>query len=408
MRILIVTHYYPPEVGAPQARLSALAKAWIGAGDDVTVLTGFPNHPTGIVPDAYRGSLRMEERLDGVRVIRTWLYATPNERVLRKTIGHLSFMFSSLLFGARKVGKPDVVVASSPTFFSIFSGWLIARLKRARFVLEVRDLWPEAIVALGVLRNRFLIRLLQAVERASYRSADAIVVLSKGFREAILRRGVAEDKVHFIPNGVDVDRFVHGQYAGEMRRRLGARDGETLVLYAGAHGVSYALTGVAEVAAQLRDEPIRFVFVGDGAAKSQLAEHVRAAGLANVTMLPSIPHDQMPDLLQAADICLLPDRDIPFLGTMIRAKIFEYLAAGRPVVAGTQGETAQILREAGAIVVAPEDTDAMVAAIRDLAHDPQRRRALGDRGREYVRRCFSRDALAAVYRSLLGRVTGSD
>src|SRR5450759_1170469 len=154
MRTLIVTHYFPPETGAPQARLSALAATWAADGDEVTVLTGMPNHPTGMVPPAYRGAIRRREHLDGYRVIRTWLYATPNEGIARKTLGHVSFMLSSVLLGWRASGPADVVVVSSPTFFSIGSAWLLARLKRARLVIEVRDLWPAIFTELGVLTNR--------------------------------------------------------------------------------------------------------------------------------------------------------------------------------------------------------------------------------------------------------------
>ena len=156
MRIIIVTHYFPPETGAPQARLSGLAAAWAADGDDVTVLTGMPNHPTGVIPPEYRGAIRRRERHDGYRVLRTWLYATPNEGMARKTIGHLSFMISSVLLGGRASGPADVIVVSSPTFFAIGAGWLLARLKRARLVVEVRDLWPAIFTELGVLTNHRL------------------------------------------------------------------------------------------------------------------------------------------------------------------------------------------------------------------------------------------------------------
>ena len=207
MRTLIVTHYYPPEVGAPQARLSELAGAWARSGDDVTVLTGFPNHPTGIVHEGYRRRVRMVEDVHDVRIVRTWVYATPNEQFIRKTLGHLSFMVSSVLLGLRGLGPLDVVVVSSPTFFSIFSGWLIARLKRAAFVVEVRDLWPSIFVELGVLKNRAVIRVLEALELASYRAADAVVTVTQGFRDDIVSRGIDAQKIHVIPNGVEVDRF---------------------------------------------------------------------------------------------------------------------------------------------------------------------------------------------------------
>src|SRR5580692_9347554 len=223
MHVLIVTHYFPPEIGAPQARLSALAATWAADGDDVTVLTGMPNHPTGVLPPSYRRAVRRRERVDGYRVVRTWLYATPNEGMARKTLGHLSFMVSSVLLGWRASGPADVVVVSSPTFFSILSGWLLARLKRARFVVEIRDLWPAIFVELGVLTNRRLIWVLERLELAAYAAADQVVVVSEGFRENLISRGVPPNKVHTIRNGVDTARFAVAAGAGrDWRARLGA------------------------------------------------------------------------------------------------------------------------------------------------------------------------------------------
>src|SRR5487761_1191918 len=236
MRVLIVTHYFPPETGAPQARLSALAAIWAADGDKVTVLTGMPNHPTGVLPQQYRRAIRRREYQDGYRVVRTWLYATPNEGIARKTLGHLSFMASSVLLGSRAVGPADVVVVSSPTFFSILSGWLLARLKRARFVVEVRDLWPAIFVELGVLTNRRIIALLTRFELAAYAAADQVVVVSEGFRADLIRRGVPPEKVHTIRNGVDLERFAPGAAASAgLRARLGAGRDDCLVLYAGTH-----------------------------------------------------------------------------------------------------------------------------------------------------------------------------
>ncbi len=179
------------------------------------MLTGMPNHPTGVLPPAYRRAVRRRERRDGYRVIRTWLYATPNEGVARKTLGHLSFMASSVLLGGRASGPADVVVVSSPTFFSILSGWLLARLKRARFVVEIRDLWPAIFVELGVLTNRRVIGLLERLELAAYAAADQVVVVSEGFRADLIRRGVPPEKVHTIRNGVDLGRFAPA--AGVLR-----------------------------------------------------------------------------------------------------------------------------------------------------------------------------------------------
>jgi hypothetical protein len=374
-------------------------------------------------------------------VVRTWLYATPNEGIARKTLGHLSFMLSSVILGGWRSGPADVVVVSSPTFFSIASGWLLARLKRARFVVEIRDLWPAIFVELGVLTNPLVIRVLERLELAAYAAADEVVVVTEGFRADLVRRGVPPEKVHTIRNGVDVGRFASAENGSAaerraLRARLGAGPGDCLVLYAGTHGISQALTAVADAAAILdrRDgaglvaagsgragsagtgsaaagsaaeraaasrQPIRFAFVGDGADKRRLQRRVAELRLGNVTLLPGVPGHEMPALLAAADICLVPLRKVPLFASFIPSKMFEYLAAGKAVIGSVAGEAAQILAEAGAAVVPPEDSRSLAAAVAALAADPQLRAAMGRAGRSHVERGYDRATLAREYRKIL-------
>jgi glycosyltransferase involved in cell wall biosynthesis len=404
MRVLIVSHYFPPEIGAPQARLSDLARLWTEMGEEVTVLTGMPNHPTGVIPPQYRRRLRAAEATDGYRVIRTWLYATPNEGFVKKTLGHLSFMGSSVILGTRQVGRPDVVIVSSPTFFSILSALAIARATRARLVIEVRDLWPAIFVELGVLTNRRVIRALERLELAAYDAADAVVVVSEGFRRDLISRGVPAAKVHTIRNGVDLEAFGPVDVEPQAPARLGASNGQALVLYIGAHGISHGLTSVVDAAALLRDERVHFAFVGEGAGKKELEQHVAELGVDNVTLLPGVPHAEVPGLLAAADICLVPLRDVPLFSTFIPSKIFEYFAAGRAVIGAVRGEAADILRAGGSIVVEPEDAKGIAEAVRELAANAQKRAALGDQARAYVSEHFDRRALAGRYRELLRTV----
>jgi glycosyltransferase involved in cell wall biosynthesis len=402
MRTLIVSHYFPPEIGAPQARLSALAAAWAAAGDDVTVLTGMPNHPTGVLPPQYRRAIRRRERRDGYAVLRTWLYATPNEGIARKTLSHLSFMVSSVLLGWRASGPADTVVVSSPTFFSIASAWLLARLKRARFVVEVRDLWPAIFVELGVLTSRRVIALLERLELAAYAAADEVVVVSDGFRENLIARGVPAGKVHTIRNGVSLDRFDPATPPDPyLRVGLGARPDECLVVYAGTHGISQGLPEAVQAATRLIGRPIHLAFVGDGADKPRLRHQVTELALANVTLANTIPQELMPSLLATANILIVTLRDVPLFATFIPSKIFEYLAAGRPVIGAVAGEAAQILREAGAVVVPPGDSAELAAAIRRLAADPEVRAIIAAQGRTYVERFFDRAELARQYRKIL-------
>jgi glycosyltransferase involved in cell wall biosynthesis len=401
MQILIVTHYFPPEIGAPQARLGDLARFWAQEGDEVTVLTCMPNHPTGVIPAEYRGKRRLVERTGGYRVIRTWVYATPNEGIAKKTLGHLSFMASGVSLGARLSGKADVVVVSSPTFFSIFSAWALAKVKGARLVVEVRDLWPAIFVELGVLTNRPIIWVLERLELWAYRTADDVVVVSAGFRDDLVRRGIDPAKVHTIRNGVDLDRFTPAGDPEPGRLFLGVQAGTVLVLYIGAHGISHGLETVAEAAALLQARPIHFAFVGEGAAKAVLRERVDALGLANVSLHDGVPREAVAGLLAAADICLVSLRDVPLFSTFIPSKIFEYFGTGKAVVGAVRGEPAEILRDGGAVVVDPGDPGALASAIGDLAEDPERRETMGRSGRHHVEEHFDRRQLAAQYRDLL-------
>jgi glycosyltransferase involved in cell wall biosynthesis len=410
-RILLVTHYFPPEVGAPQARLGELARYWAAAGGAVTVLTGLPNYPTGVIPPRYRGVRRRIEHADGYRIVRTWLWATTGG-LLAKTVSQLTFAVSAVVLGIRPAGPADVVVVSSGPFFPIASAWLIARARRARFVIEVRDLWPAIFVELGVLRNRRVISWLERFELAAYRAADAVVTVTDGFRDDIVRRGISPGKVTVIHNGVDVTAFVPREGRPEARRRLGAPDGHTLVLYLGTHGISQGLASVVDAAADLRRDAVHVALVGEGAEKERIRDQVGRLGLANVTLLGNVGRDEVPDLLAAADICLVPLRDVPLFSTFVPSKMFECLAAGRAVIGAVRGEAARILSDAGATVVPPGDALELAAAIRKLAADPAGRAAAGRRGRDHVARAFDRSVLADRYltllRALVDTVTAGD
>lgn len=405
MRILLVSHYFAPEIGAPSVRLSELARLWAEAGDDVTVLTGMPNHPTGVILPAYRGRLRAEEKVDGYRIVRTWLYASPNKGFVRRTLGHLSFMVTGVVLGGGLSGPADVVVASSPSFFSIFTGWLLARAKRARFVVEVRDLWPAILVDLGVMNDGILIRALERMELVAYRAADAVVVVSEGFRRNLIDRGIPAAKLTVVRNGADLDRFGAVNPDDGVRAWLGDGTGDAvIVLYVGTHGLQHGLSNVLDAAAFLADDPIHFALVGEGAEKERLVSQQESLGLKHLTMLPGVPIEDVPALVAAADICLVSRRDLPLFSSFIPAKLFEYLGAGRPVIGTLRGEAAEILADAGGVVVEPQDPSLLARAIRDLADDAAGRSALGEKARQYAAQYCDRRRLAQRYRDLLVRV----
>jgi glycosyltransferase involved in cell wall biosynthesis len=379
-----------------------MAREWSAGGHEVTVVTNFPNHPTGVIPEAYRGRSFAIESVFGLRVLRCRTYATPNRGFARRTVGHLVFMAQSVLQATPYLHGSDVLIASSPTLFSVVAAWLMARRLHAPFVFEVRDLWPAIFVELGVIRSPTLIGWLERLELFLYRRASAVVTVTRAFAEHIAQRGIGEATLHVIPNGVDLGAFQPGPADPAVRERL-ARGAPFLALYCGAHGISHALARVLDAAGRLRGEArIRIAFVGEGAEKDKLVARASELGLDNVSFHDSVPREQVAALYRSADVCLVPLRAVPLFRAFIPSKMFEILACGRPILASLEGEAAEILRESGAaIVVPPEDADALAAALARLASEPGLRSELAGRGRPYVAGLFDRQALARRYLHVL-------
>ncbi|WP_082053398.1 glycosyltransferase family 4 protein [Gordoniibacillus kamchatkensis] len=249
MKIVVICHYFYPEIGAPSARLFEMAKRWVAQGNEVSVVTCFPNHPTGVIPPKYKGKMFMLEMVEGIQIYRNFVYATPNEGFFKKTIGHLSFMMSSIFQSMFRIAKPDIIIVSSPTLFSVISGYIFSIFKRTPFIFEVRDLWPDAIVKLGLLKNQWVIRMLEGLEMYLYRKSKKVVVVTEAFRKQIAARGISETKIDVVTNGVDTEVFnkktLHNN--NELRKEFGWED-KRILLYVGAHGISQGLSTLVYVA----------------------------------------------------------------------------------------------------------------------------------------------------------------
>lgn len=401
MEILLISHYFPPEIGAPSARLYEMGKEWVKEGHQVTVLTGFPNHPTGIIPESYRGKLSMEENMDGIRVIRSYVYATPNEGFVKKTLGHISFMFSSVVQSFFKVSKPDVVVVSSPTFFSMFSASFYSLFKRSKLVLDIRDLWPAAIVELGVLKNKPIIKTLEFFEKAFYKQADSIVVVTNSFKNNLVDRGIPEKKIKVITNGVDTEQFQYRETAGEiLKEKLGYKQTDFIGLYIGAHGLSQSLHTLLDVAEKLPQ--VKFLFVGEGAEKKKLIQIKEKKSLDNVQFIEGQEKKYITDYYSLSDVCFIPLRNIELFKTFIPSKMFEIMSNSRPVIASVEGESADILiKSKGALLTSPENSQGIADGILTLIDDEKKRCEMGRNGREFVIRNFTRKSLAKKYLEIL-------
>jgi colanic acid biosynthesis glycosyl transferase WcaI len=402
MKILYISHYFPPEVNAPAVRVSELGERWAENGAEVTVLTCFPNHPTGVIPPEYRGKWFLREKHGSIDVVRTYVYAAPNKGFFKRILNFISFMLSAIFIGSPSIGKQDVVIATSPQFFVAIAGYVISRLKRAKFIFEVRDLWPEEIMAVGVLKNRLAIRFLESIEMFLYRRADSVVAVAQGTIEILKKRGIPEEKMSLIPNGVDLEFF--GGYADgkAIRERLGL--GEKFVVgYIGTHGMAHKLDVVLEAAAMLRHKKdIQFLFVGDGAEKRHLQELCTSFGLKNVLFHNQVSREKIPSLYAACDLCLVPLRKTELFTKNVPSKIYEIMASSRPIIISTDGESRKLVETAGAGYAAtPEDSEDLARKIDLLYSRPGLCSEMGKSGYSFVLANYSRKRLAGEYYRLL-------
>ena len=402
MRIVYLCQYFVPEAGAPAARLRDMARSWVQRGHSVTVVTGMPNHPTGVVQAPYVGRLIARESLDGVTVLRNWLYATPNEGLVRKTLSHLSFMVSALVLGNARLGTADVIIASSPSFFAVISAWVMSRMRKIPFVFEVRDLWPAVFVDLGVLTNPFVIQALESVEMFLYRRAALVVTVTEGFRTRLIARGLSPQKVVTVTNGAAIESFTPGPRDNAVRTELGLA-GKFVVGYIGAHGISQGLELVLQAAERLRDDAdIVFLLVGEGARKRALLELRETLRLTNVIMLPAQAHQRVREYYCASDVCVVPLRQLPLFATFIPSKMFEIMACAVPVIGAVEGEAREILeRSGGARLIVPEDAAGLADAVRWFKLHPGESRQMGAAGRAFVTANYDRQVLADRYAAAL-------
>jgi glycosyltransferase involved in cell wall biosynthesis/SAM-dependent methyltransferase len=401
MRLLFVTHYFYPEVGAAQTRILETARLLRRRGHEVTVLTGFPNYPDGVIPAAYRGRVAMRERIDDISIVRTPVYPAPNRGFGRRLLNHLSFALSSVA-GAPASGAADVVIAETPPLFTAVSAVAIAALKRVPLVLNVADLWPESAVQLGLLSNPHAIRAAELLERLSYDHANVVCVPTPGMRSILLGRGEPPEKVVHLPNAVDVDRFAAAADSVPVRGR---------VIYSGTVGLAQGVATLVEAGALLKEDADRpeILIVGDGAERADLARRAADEGLDHVRFAGRVDRDAIPALIGSAEMAVMSLRDLPIFDDALPTKLLEYMAAARPVVAAASGQVARLVREVDAgIACPPEDARALADAIRAVAADPVRAREMGQNGRRHVEAHLSRDAFVDRLEEILATATAEE
>lgn len=396
MRILALSHYYPPEVNAPASRLSEHARVWRDAGHEVTVVTCAPNHPAGTLYPGYRNRLWQEETIDGVRVIRVWTWLAPNEGFARRIANYVSYMLSVFVWMWR-FPTADVVMSTSPQFFCGLSGWLLKRRRRA-WVLEIRDLWPESIVTVGAMKRGAAIRLLEAIEAFAYRHADLVVSVTEGFVPHIRARR-PKGPIAVIKNGVDLSHFTADPAAADAFRAEHGLTGKFVASYIGTHGMAHGLDTVIAAAERLRRrDDIAILMVGGGAERERLRAIRDERGLTNLVMIGQMPKAAMPAIWGASDAALVLLKRVDTFKTVIPSKMFEAMALGVPMVLGVEGEAKALMDQGGAgIAITPEDDVELAAAIEKLADDRALGQRIGASAQTYVRANFDRETLARDY-----------
>lgn len=405
MRILFLSHYFPPEVNAPASRTWEHCRQWASDGNEVTVITCNPNHPRGVVYPGYRNSLFARENKDGIEIVRVWTYVTANEGFLKRTLNYVSFMISAIA-AVPFVRKADVVITTSPQFFNGLAGYFASAIVRAPWVLEIRDLWPESIVAVGAIKNMAIIRALEWLEMFAYQNANAIVPVTDSFKRYMVEKGIPSEKIFVVKNGVDLSFYKKLQGDNPLRQDLGLRD-RFVAAYFGTHGMAHHLETILEAASILRDRrEIVFLMVGDGAEKARLRALRDEMKLENVIMLDQQPKDRMPMLWDLCDVSLVLLRKSDLFKTVIPSKIFESMGMRRPILLGVRGESAEIVQAAGAgFSIEPENARELANRLLELQRDPRRAREMGERGHEYVAEYFDRTNLARRFLELLKQLS---
>ena len=401
MHILFLTHYFPPEVNAPASRTYENTKRWVRAGHKVTVVTCAPNHPSGVIYPGYENKWWQWAEKDGVSVLRVKTYLSANKGVGNRSLNYFSYLLSAILF-CRLAKKVDLVVSTSPQFFCGLSGYFVSLLHGCPWVVEIRDLWPESIHAVGAIRRRGLIGLLERIELFLYQKPDHIVALTPAFKHHIAGRGIPPEKIDIITNGADFEQFIPLPKQNAFRHRNGMNH-KFVASYVGTHGMAHALETVLTAAKLLEHEPtIRFLFVGDGAERENLQKQKEKMGLKNVLMLPQQKKESVPEILAASDACMVLLRKTELFKTVIPSKIFEAMAMERPIILGVDGESRRIVEESGGgVFVEPENPEQLADTVLRMSRNITWAEQLGKTGGEFVRKYYSRDQLAMKYLDVL-------
>ncbi len=397
MKILFITDNFPPEVNAPATRTYEHCQEWIKQGAEITVLTCAPNFPHGKVYEGYRNRLYQKENMDGIEVVRVWSYITSNSGFAKRVLDYVSFAFMAFWVGLFQ--KHDVIVATSPQFFTTWTAWALSKVRRKPWIFELRDLWPESIKTVGAMEQGKVIDMLEKIELGLYRDADKVVAVTDAFKANLTGRGIEADKIEVVTNGSNMDLFSPREKDEALLKSL-SLEGKFIIGYIGTHGMAHSLDFIVKSISKITDDTVHFLFIGDGAMKQTVVTLAQELQLGNVTFLAPVSKEEVPKYLSVVDVSLAPLKKEDNFKTVIPSKIFEASAMQKPTLLGVEGQAQEIIEkyDAGLCFEPENEADFLekIEAIRDeerynalqkgcavLAHDFDRKR-LADRMLEII------------------------
>ena len=394
MKILLISENFYPETNAPGRRLYEHAKEWVNLGYEVTVLTSVPNAPKGKVFKGYKNKIFQTNKVDGIKIVRVWTFIAKNERFILRTLDFLSFMITSFIFGIF-IKRHDRIIVSSPQFLPVISGFLIAKLKRIPFILEIRDLWPESIVELGAIKkDSIIIKSLFSIAKYVYKKSALIVVVTKTFKEYLIEYGINKDKIIVIENGFNFERTLKPNKDKDIvRKEYNIPNNNFTISYIGTIGMSHGIEIILEAAILIKD--VNFLIIGEGSEKQALKKEASTRKIKNLFFIDNISWQEIININQIINANLVHLRNLELFKTVIPSKIFESMALRKPILAGLVGESLEIIKSSNCgVQVIPEKANSLANEIVKLKNDPSLCDELSKNGFILVNERYNRKILA--------------
>lgn len=398
MKILFLTDNFPPEVNAPATRTFEHCREWVKAGHDVTVITCFPNYPQGKVYPGYTNSLCKTECMDGIKVVRVWSYMTANKGFIKRIIDFISFSVTSFFAGLFR--ECDIIVATSPQFFAALSGRTLGFFKRKPWIMEVRDLWPDSIKAVGAMKESVVLKYFSKEEKWCYSSAKKIVVVTNSFKREIAKKGIPEDKIFVIKNGANTELFKPREKSQELLRKLGL-EGKRVLGYVGTLGMAHKIDFLIDCVKELDDYAL--MILGNGAEKENIQQKIESEGIKNVVLLDSVSKNEVAEYIALQDAALVNLRKSSLFTTVIPSKIFETASMRIPIMLGVDGEAREMVEEFGAgLFYEPENREDFLEKLNTLFSSPEVYKNCCDGG-EKLAAAYDRKRLAAEMLEIISK-----